>query len=366
MSARTESGTRGTLTIGDRPPYTRPMLDWSERVIVIGEVAQAHDGSLGIAHAHIDAIADAGADAVKFQTHIAAAESTPGEPWRVRFSHEDATRYDYWRRMEFTPEGWAGLRAHAEDRGLQFLSSPFSLQAVELLERVGVAAWKIASGETSNPLLLDRITAGRLPILLSTGMSPWEEIDVAVARVRERTQAPLAVLQCTSAYPTEPEGLGLNVLGELRERYGCAPGLSDHSGTIFPSIAATALGARVIEVHVALSRHMFGPDTPASVTVEELRELARGVRMIERALAAAVDKDAMAERLAGTRALFTRSVVASRDLPSGTVLAADDLAAKKPGGGMPAERLPALVGRRLRKSVAADAPLAEDHLEPTG
>ncbi|MGI9098574.1 MAG: N-acetylneuraminate synthase family protein [Solirubrobacteraceae bacterium] len=341
------------------------MLDWTERVIVIGEVAQAHDGSLGIAHAHIDAIADAGADAVKFQTHIASAESTPDEPWRVRFSHEDATRLDYWRRMEFTEEQWAGLREHAEQRTLAFLSSPFSPEAVELLERVGVAAWKVASGETANPLLLDRIAVSRLPILLSTGMSPWSEIDAAVTRVRERTGAPLAVLQCTSAYPTAPEELGLNLVGELRERYGCAAGLSDHSGTIFPSLAATALGARVIEVHVALSRHMFGPDTPASVTVKELRDLVRGVRLLDRALASPVDKDAMAERLQGTRALFTRSVVARRDLSPGTVLAGDDLAAKKPGGGLPPQRLGDLVGRRLRIAVAADEWLAEEHLEPT-
>ncbi|MGC8917653.1 MAG: N-acetylneuraminate synthase family protein, partial [Thermoanaerobaculum sp.] len=112
--------------------------------LVIAEVAQAHDGSLGLAHAFIDAAADAGASAIKFQTHIAAAESTLGEPWRVKFSPQDRTRYDYWRRMEFTEEQWVGLREHAEERGLYFLSSPFSVEAVELLERVGVAAWKVA------------------------------------------------------------------------------------------------------------------------------------------------------------------------------------------------------------------------------
>jgi N-acetylneuraminate synthase len=340
------------------------VLDWTQRVIVIGEVAQAHDGSLGMAHAHIDAIADAGADAVKFQTHIAAAESTPGEPWRVRFSYEDDTRFDYWRRTEFTEEQWAGLREHAQQRGLAFLSSPFSVEAVELLERVGVAAWKVASGETANPVLLDRVAAGGLPILLSTGMSPWAEIDGAVERVRARTDAPLAVLQCTSAYPTAPEDLGLNLVGELRERYGCAAGLSDHSGTIFPSLAATALGGRVVEVHVALSRHMFGPDTPASVTVEELGELVRGVRMLDRALASPVDKDAMAGRLEATRGLFTRSVVARRDLAAGAVLAEEDLAVKKPGGGLPPQRLAELVGRRLEAAVAADEPLSERHLGP--
>src|SRR6266516_398618 len=112
-----------------------------ERCLIIGEVAQAHDGSLGMAHAFIDAIAKAGADAVKFQTHIAAAESTPAEPWRVKFSSQDATRYDYWQRMEFTEAQWRELRTHATQRELLFLSSPFSLEAVELLERVGVAAW---------------------------------------------------------------------------------------------------------------------------------------------------------------------------------------------------------------------------------
>src|ERR1700704_322832 len=116
------------------------------RCIVVGEVAQAHDGSLGFAHAFIDAIAGAGADAVKFQTHIAAAESTPAEPWRVKFSPQDATRYDYWRRMEFSEEHWRGLKQHAEARGLVFLSSPFSGEAVELLERIGMVAWKVASG----------------------------------------------------------------------------------------------------------------------------------------------------------------------------------------------------------------------------
>lgn len=339
------------------------MLDWSEHVLVIGEVGQAHDGSLGAAHAYIDAIADAGADAVKFQTHLAAAESTPREPWRVRFSYEAESRYDYWRRMEFSEEQWRGLREHAERRGLAFISSPFSPEAVDLLERVGVAAWKIASGEASNPLLLERI-AGKLPILLSTGMSGWTEIDEAVAIVRARCDAPLAVLQCTSAYPVAPEDLGLNLIGQFSDRYECAAGLSDHSGTIFPSLGATALGARVLEVHVTLSRHTFGPDVTASVTVDELKALVRGVRVLDRALRSPVDKDRMAARLTETRTLFTRSLVARHDLSVGTVLAADDLAAKKPGGGIPPNLLSDVIGRRLVSPIATDEPLTEAHIDP--
>src|SRR5215210_2510656 len=153
------------------------MLDWDARPLVIGEVAQAHDGSLGLAHAFIDAIADAGADAVKFQTHIAAAESTEREQWRVKFSQQDTTRYDYWKRMEFSEYEWLGLRQHADNRGLLFLSSPFSIEAIALLERVGVAAWKIASGEASNAAMLGRMLQNRLPMILSTGMSTLSEID---------------------------------------------------------------------------------------------------------------------------------------------------------------------------------------------
>jgi N-acetylneuraminate synthase len=206
------------------------------RCLVIGEVALTHDGSLGVAHAFVDAIANAGADAVKFQTHIAAAESTPAEPFRVKFSRQDKTRYDYWKRMEFTQEGWRGLADHARERGMLFLSSPFSIQAVELLDRIGMPLWKIASGETSNAALLERILDTGKPVLLSTGMSPIEEVDEAVARVRARN-VDVGVFQCTTAYPCPPEKVGLNLIPFYRERYGCWIGLSDHSATIYPGLA---------------------------------------------------------------------------------------------------------------------------------
>ena len=329
--------------------------------LVIGEVAQAHDGSLGIAHAFVDAIAAAGAHAIKFQTHIAAAESTLAEPWRARFSRQDVTRYDYWRRMEFTEEQWRGLRAHAEERGLIFLSSPFSVEAVDLLVRVGVPAWKVASGEVSNPHLLDRILATGLPVLLSTGMSPLEDIDAAVARV-QAARVPLAVLQCTTSYPTPPEKVGLNMIPFFRERYGCAVGLSDHSGTIYPGLAGATLGIDVLEIHVTLSRDMFGPDVTSSVTPAELRQLVEGIRFIETARAHPVDKDALGRDLAPMRRTFGKSVVPRRDLPAGTILASEHLTVKKPGTGIPAARLASLIGQRLVRDVKADELLGEADL----
>jgi len=340
-------------------------LDWERRVAVVGEVAQAHDGSLGTAHAFVDAIADAGADAVKFQTHIAAAESRVDEPWRVHFSYQDATRFEYWRRMELSADAWAGLARHAQERGLAFLSSPFSLEAVDLLRSVGVAAWKVASGEVEHHPLLDAVARTGQPVLLSSGMSGWTELDRAVAQLRREGAGTLAVLQCTSAYPVEPERVGLNVLAEIRSRYGCTSGLSDHSGTIYPSLAAAALGARVLEVHVTLSREMFGPDIPASVTSRELRMLVDGVRTIDTALSSPVDKDAAALELAPMRSLFGRSLVARNELPAGHVLTAGDLIAKKPGGGISPTRLQELVGRPLRRALRADEPVREEDAKAT-
>ena len=331
------------------------------RCLVIGEVALTHDGSLGLAHAFIDAIANAGADAVKFQTHIAAAESTPSEPFRVKFS-DDPSRYAYWKRMEFTEAQWQGLAAHCRHHGLLFISSPFSIEAVDLLERVGQPIWKIASGEVSNARLLDRVCDTGAPVLLSTGMSPIEETDAAVARVRGRGRQ-VGVLQCTTAYPCPPERVGLNLVPFYRERYGCWAGLSDHSATIYPGLAGAAIGLDVLEVHVALSREQFGPDVVASVTTAELRQLVDGVRFIETMRAHPLDKNRSAADTAPLRRLFTRSLVAGQDLPAGTVLTREHLRIKKPGTGLPPDRLDDVVGRKLARAVTTDHVLAPEDVE---
>lgn len=334
----------------------------SKRCLIIGEVAQAHDGSLGTAHAYIDAIADAGADAVKFQTHIAACESTAREPWRVKFSKQDDSRFGYWRRMEFTEPQWHELAAHAKDRGLQFWSSPFSSEAVELLKRVGVAGWKIASGEVRSDSILNPAIATKMPVILSSGMSGLTDLDAAVAKVKAGG-CPMAVLQCTTAYPCPPEKIGLNVLPFLRDRYGCASGLSDHSGTIYPGLAAVAQGCEVLEVHVTFSREMFGPDVPASVTTAELRELTDGIRQIETMKANPIDKDTAAGDMGRMRAIFGKSIVARTDLAAGTVVSREALAYKKPGDGLAEWEADKILNRKLKTDRSADDLLLEEHFE---
>jgi len=345
-----------TFRIGDREVgYGAPCL-------VIAEMGLGHDGSLGAAHAFIDAVAGAGADAVKFQTHIAEAESTAAEQFRARVFMQDATRRDYWKRTAFSEEQWKGLKRHADERGLLFLSSPFSIEAVRLLARVGVPAWKVASGEVTNLPMLAEMAETRLPFLVSSGMSLMEELDRAVAFVRER-DLPLVLFQCTNRYPCPPEHAGLNMLAEYRARYDVPVGFSDHSGTAAAGLAAVTLGACAVEVHVTFGRHCFGPDVSSSLTVEELAALAGGIRYLERALASPVDKNAEAGQLGEIRAMFMKGIVAARGLARGARIEAADLAFKKPAVGIPVSALRDVTGKKLLRDIAADEPLTWKDLE---
>lgn len=333
------------------------------RCFIIGEIAQAHDGSLGMAHAYIDAIASTGVNAIKFQTHIAEAESSSQEPWRVKFSQQDSTRFDYWKRMEFTREQWIGLKDHVEEKGLIFLSSPFSVEAVDLLDKIGMEAWKIASGEVSNSIMLKRIMQTQKPILLSTGMSSLSEIDRVVGILTSEAHQ-FAVMQCSSIYPTPSDKIGLNLLNEYRSRYNCPVGLSDHSGTIFAGLAAAAIGVDILEVHVTLSREMFGPDVIASVTTAELRQLVEGVQFIEQARSSPIDKDFVSQEFESLRKIFTKSLFIAVDLSAGTRLKHEHLVSRKPGTGIHPDCIDEFIGRKFVSDVRRGEMLRLDHLCP--
>ena len=319
---------------------------------VVGEVSQTHDGSLGNAHKYIDMAADAGADAIKFQTHIAHAESSMEEPFRVKFSQQDDTRYAYWKRMEFSKAGWASLVEHCKEREIVFLSSAFSEEAVDLLDELGMGAWKVASGEVTNPILLKKMIDTKKPILLSSGMSSYDELDAAITQIQE-ADLPVLLFQCTSKYPPKPEDIGLNMLGEFRKRYGIPLGLSDHSVTPFPAIAAAALGVHMIEVHITLADNVFGPDVPVSLNPQKLRTLVDGVRYVETAMANPVNKNDMAVEMSRMRKIFGRSLTVTRDLKAGSVLQWDDLSSKKPGYYILVENIHQVLGKILQRDYQA-------------
>lgn len=332
------------------------------KAFLIAEVAQAHDGSLGIAHSFIDAAADAGVDAIKFQTHIAAAESTKDEIFRIQMSGQDATRYDYWKRMEFTADQWAGLARHAADKGLVFLSSAFSVEAVRMLDSLNMAAWKIGSGEFRSEELLKAMAATDRPIIYSTGMSRYDEVAAAIGFFNQ-SAIPFALLQCVSQYPAPLERVGLNVIDEYRSRYNCVTGLSDHTGTVFPALAAMARGADIIEIHVTFDRRMYGPDATSSLTFSEVSDLVKARDAFYIMQQNPVDKDVMADKLETMRGLFTKSIALKSDLPAGTVLLQEMLTAKKPGTGIPFQDCHKIIGKRLLRDVPSDRLLRLEDIE---
>jgi N-acetylneuraminate synthase len=263
--------------------------------------------------------------------------------------------------MEFTPEQWAGLAEHAKQAGLIFLSSAFSLEAFELLERIGVPAWKVASGELTNKLLLDAMVASGKPLLLSSGMSDIGSLETITAELRS-SNVPFGVFQCTTKYPTPLEQVGLNLLPVFRDRLACPVGLSDHSGSPFPALAAMAQGAAMIEVHLTFHRRQFGPDTIASLTPDDFALLARARDAFHTMANHPVDKDAMAQSLAGMSRLFGKSVALKRAQVKGTVLTRDMLTTKKPGTGLAPEKMDSLIGRTLARDISASELLAESDL----
>ncbi len=329
---------------------------------IIAEVAQAHDGSLGMAHAYIDAVAKTGVNAIKFQTHIADAESSKDEKFRINCFPQDQSRYDYWRRMEFTPTQWSELEKHANEKDLIFLSTPFSIRAAELLDGIGIPAWKIGSGELTNLPLIEFVSKTKKPILLSTGMASWKQIDEAVILSRSLSSE-ISIFQCTSSYPCPPEKIGFNIIEELRSKYDCPIGLSDHSGTIFPAIAALAYKVNMLEVHVVFSKECFGPDTSSSLTTLELKELVRGVRFIDSAILAPVNKNIQSQEFSELRKLFGKSIYTTKALEKGHILSSQDLDFKKPGTGIPITKMPEVLGKKIIRNYLANEQLKEIDLE---
>jgi N-acetylneuraminate synthase len=316
----------------------------------IAEIGQAHEGSLGILYSYIDALAKTGTDAIKFQMHIAEAESSEHEPFRVQFSLEDKTRYAYWERMGFSLEQWREIKQHCDALGLDFLCSPFSNLAVDWLEEIGVKQYKIGSGEVTNFLILEKIAKTGKPVILSSGMSSYVELDKTVEFLKER-KVDFSILQCTTAYPTMPEQYGLNVIQELKERYKVPIGFSDHSARMETCIAATALGASILEFHVVFDRQLFGPDAEASLTIQETKEMVLAVQNIALALSNPIDKNKNTDFLE-LKQIFEKSLAVNKKLPKNHMITFDDLEAKKPKGfGIDALRFQEVIGKVLNRDL---------------
>jgi N,N'-diacetyllegionaminate synthase len=331
-----------------------------ERAYIIAEIGNTHEGSVGLAKRFIKEAAECGVDAVKFQTHIFEAESLMSAPNPSYF--KDETRKEYFERTSFNLEEYKVLKHYAENEcHVDFFSSPFSIEAVDLLMEVGVSTFKIPSGEVSNIPLLEYIEKTGKKIILSSGMSSWEELDRAVAVFKDRSK--LTILQCTSEYPCKPENAGLNVMLEIKERYKCRVGFSDHTLGIGVPLTAVVLGANVIEKHFTLSKRMYGSDAKNSTEPEEFMHMVDNIRAAELALESKIDKNEKVKDLINMKTVFEKSIVTKKELNIGHVILEEDLSYKKPGDGIPAREYKNIIGRIVKDTIPANEKINYNQLQ---
>jgi N,N'-diacetyllegionaminate synthase len=325
---------------------------------VIAEAGVNHNGDVALAHRLIDAAREAGADAVKFQSFKAERMVTADAPkaeYQMRSTDAGESQLAMLRRLELAADDFAALKAHCEQCGVTFLSTPFEEESADMLERIGVQAFKLPSGELTNLSFLRHVARKGRPIILSTGMSEMDEVAAALQAIAGAGPAPLALLHCTSAYPADPAESNLRAMATLSDAFGLPVGFSDHTPGIAVAIAAAALGAAIIEKHFTLDRHLPGPDHTSSLDPSELAALVAGIRAAQSALGDGVKRRQPGE--ADTARVARKSLVALRDLAPGTVIEAGMIVAMRPGTGISPAMLASVEGRRVARPVAAGTPL---------
>lgn len=325
---------------------------------VIAEAGVNHNGDPRLAVRLVDAAADAGADAVKFQTFRAeglASASAPKAAYQKRGAGERESQLDMLRKLELSEEGHRRALARAKARGIKFLSTPFDEGSADFLARLGVPFFKLPSGEVTNHPLLRHVASKKRPVILSTGMCTLAEVREAVAVLRRGGCRDLTLLHCVSNYPADPKDANLRAMKTMADAFRLSVGWSDHTTGSAVSVAAVALGAAVIEKHFTLDKGLPGPDHAMSLDPRELKAFVAALREAAVALGDGVKRPRPCE--APIRRVARRSLVLKAPLPKGARLTAADLTSKRPGTGVPPSRLASVVGRRLRRATPADRPL---------
>jgi len=331
---------------------------------VIAEAGVNHNGDLGLAKKLVDAAAAAGADAVKFQTFTAdrlAAPSAPKAAYQRATTGAAESQLDMLRRLELSHAAHRELLAHCERQGILFMSSAFDEESADFLaDDLGVALFKVPSGELTNLPFLAHLARTRRPLVVSTGMATLDEVDAAVRTITTAGTRDLVLLHCVSNYPAAPADVNLRAMATMAAAFGVPVGYSDHTLGLEVALASVALGARALEKHFTLDRTLPGPDHRASLEPDDLAALVRGVRAVEASLGHGRKEPAASE--ADTAAAARKSVVAARDIPAGTRLTTDAITLRRPGTGLPPSMAPAVVGRTAARDIPAGTLIAREML----
>ena len=327
------------------------------KTLIIAEAGVNHNGDINLAHKLIDAAADSGADIVKFQTYnaksIATVQADQANYQTTNLGvHSD--QLSMLRNLQISLSDYPQLIRHCNQRNIEFLSTPFDLQSVELLEKLGVSRWKIASGEITNLPLLRKI--GSLPkqIILSTGMSTLSDIELAITSLVHAgaTLGDINILHCTTEYPAPPHEINLRAIDTIKKAFGLNTGYSDHTMGIHIPVAAVALGATIIEKHLTLDCNLPGPDHSASIEPKSFSEMVACIRDIELSIGNGIKKPSQSEipNLVPVR----KSIVASKPIARGELFSSSNLTAKRPGSGISPMCLDLYIGKPSPKDYKAD------------
>jgi sialic acid synthase SpsE len=342
------------LMIGDR------RVSAADPCFVIAEAGVNHNGNFDLARRLVDVAADAGADAVKFQTFRSAELVVPGAEKAAYQQRQTGagSQAEMLAELELSLEEFARLRDHCFERGVEFMSTAFDSLSLADVVALGPKVLKWPSGEIDNvPLLLQAASTG-LPVILSTGMATLDEVSAALGVLHQAGSSDVAVLQCVSQYPAPLAEQNLRCIAQMAESFSCVTGFSDHTEGPWAAIAARPLGMAILEKHITLDRSMAGPDHAASMEPSDFAELIVALRQVERALGDGNKRPMPCE--ADTRRSARKSLVFGRDLPAGHVLAAQDLSAKRPSGGISPSRFGEFLGKPLLHAVAVDQQVAPD------
>ena len=320
------------------------------KCFVIAEIGLSHDGSLGIAKNLIDRAKKSGADAVKFQMHISEFESSDKEKFRKKFSFQDKTRYEYWKRTSFSLREWNHIKQYCEKKNIIFLCSPFSVEAVKILRKIKVEAWKIASGEFNNLILLNEVIKDNRPIILSTGLTEKKEINKIIKFIRRKNKK-IILLACYSNYPTKLIKAGHQHISYFNKTFNVNSGISDHTGNLASLLSSIAAGASVIETHVAIDKFFFGPDTSSSIDFDELKILCNFNAIHSKIKEFNFREKNLDQHQKKMRKIFNKGLYAKRDLKKNDIIKYSDLIALKPKLGIPVYDYKKILGKKLKRDI---------------
>ena len=327
------------------------------RTFIIAEAGVNHNGSLDMAFQLIDVAAAAGADAVKFQTFKAEkviAVNAPKADYQKKPTGSDESQLEMVKKLELDEDVHISLHKHCRDKGIQFLSTPFDLESIDLLTRLGLEIFKIPSGEITNMPYLRKLGALNKYLILSTGMADLGEIEDALDILTESGTSleRITILHCNTEYPTPFEDVNLRAMQTIGHAFGVPVGYSDHTPGIEVAVGAVALGAVVLEKHFTLDRNLPGPDHKASLEPDELKEMVRAIRNIEKALGNGIKRPSPSE--VKNKPIARKSLVATRPIKTGELFSVDNITAKRPGVGISPMRWDEVLGQAAQKDYEKD------------